>query len=173
MRERDSGGDTVDEDWGDCGVIGLVLACAAAVAVVISGPRPVAELRVPTFRGGRGGKSFAAVGLGVEVWGTWALGAAIGGTGDSCPLPGPFSTAGSDMRVADGPASCAASRLRNGFLEPMPAGALDPVACGVTDPSIRDIQAICTRIQNMPALGATTRARMEAGESKVCGLPSL
>ena len=65
MRERDSGGDTLDEDWGDSEAVGLVLACA----LVVSALRPVAELRVPTFRGGRGGKFFSAVGLGVELRG--------------------------------------------------------------------------------------------------------
>jgi len=132
--------------------------------------RRAAELRVPTFRGGTGGKFLSAVGLGIEVRGSRALGAATGGTGEGCALRallGPLSTIDCDVKVFDAPVSCAASRLRKGFFELICTGALDPVVCGAIDPSIRDIQPTCTRIENMLAPAAKARARVDEGESNV------
>ena len=130
MRTRDSGGDMFDEDWGDSETVGLVLACAVAV----SAPRFVAELRVPIFRGGRGGKSFSTVGLGVEVRDPlWGLGAVIGGTGECCLLLGSFSTIETDIEVDCAPVPCARARIRKGFFVPMGNGPPAPVACGMVD----------------------------------------
>ena len=70
------------------------------------------------------------------------------------------------MGVVDTPVACAASRVRKGFVELMATGVLDPVVCGVIDASLRDIQAACTRIENILAPGVNARARMEEGESK-------
>jgi len=95
-------------------------------------------LRVPTFRGGRGGKLCSTVGLGIELRGpSSTLGGTIGGRAERSPiLPSLFSTTEFDIEVAGAPASCGASRLRKGFLEATRKGAADPDACGVIDQSV-------------------------------------
>jgi hypothetical protein len=65
MRAKDSGTDMLDEGGPDGERVGLMLACALAVGAA----GITAVLRIPTGRGGSGGKSFSTVGLGVEVRG--------------------------------------------------------------------------------------------------------
>ena len=70
MRDRDSGGDVLDEG-GDIGemvraVLARALARALATDVGIGVTKLVVELRVPSFRGGRGGETVSTIGVEVR-----------------------------------------------------------------------------------------------------------
>jgi hypothetical protein len=68
---EDSDGEVFDEDGGGGETARVVLAGTLVVGTLVVGAgRLAAELRVPTFRGGRGGKPFSTVELGVEVRGS-------------------------------------------------------------------------------------------------------
>ena len=68
MRDKDCGGDILDED-GDDGE--TVLVAAVAAALVVGGAKLAAELRDPTRRDGSEGRPISTIGLrlGVDVRG--------------------------------------------------------------------------------------------------------